>query len=361
MNPSLPRCSRTRMGRDRRDTPKSRKQARQADLVSRVVTDVVTDPEAGAAGARQVETRLGKLLARAGIRGRRHRRRPSPRAPATMPTARCASHLDGHNSELKPQQSGGINPSAPDFLSSHPATPRAHSPIALANARQLPGARGHTPQIAPGQGSLSRRITHRLLARIRAEGFVRGRRFLHPSSASPSPPPTASRSTIPARPCSASSTAAARPCASMWCACPRKQTLSEYLTSGWIENIDPATVEEITVNGFPGRDRGCQGRPVGFPPLSRPLRQRRLSLHLPTKRRTAETDRMFRESVGTFRRMSLAEIEQASRCASKWSRSRRATRWTNWRAAWPCGPHGRAFPRAQRARPRRPPETRQRS
>src|ERR1700674_2019201 len=44
-----------------------------------------------------------------------------------------------HNSELRPQQNGAaINPRAPDFLSSHPATPERIS-NAVANARQYGG------------------------------------------------------------------------------------------------------------------------------------------------------------------------------------------------------------------------------
>ena len=32
---------------------------------------------------------------------------------------------------------------------------------------------------------------------------------------------------------------------------PAEQSLPDYLKSGWMENVDPASVEEFTVNGFP--------------------------------------------------------------------------------------------------------------
>src|SRR5208282_1654718 len=48
------------------------------------------------------------------------------------------------NTELKPQQSGAIDPSAPDFLSSHPATPERIT-NALANARQYRAPASDTP------------------------------------------------------------------------------------------------------------------------------------------------------------------------------------------------------------------------
>ncbi len=40
---------------------------------------------------------------------------------------------------------------------------------------------------------------------------------------------------------------------------PSEQTLAGYLTSGWIENIDPASVQDITVNGFPGATATAKG------------------------------------------------------------------------------------------------------
>ncbi len=52
-----------------------------------------------------------------------------------------------------------------------------------------------------------------------------------------------------------------------------------------------------------------------------------------TKRMSPEIDRGFREAVGTFRRMTLAESQAARRCASAWSPSSKATRSSGWRAA----------------------------
>ena len=61
---------------------------------------------------------------------------------------------------------------------------------------------------------------------------------------------------------------------------PAEQTLSQYLGSGWIENVDDKTIEEFDINGLPDRDRACQGRPVDVPPLRDPLQRRGLPLHL---------------------------------------------------------------------------------
>ncbi len=92
---------------------------------------------------------------------------------------------------------------------------------------------------------------------------------------------------------------------------PAEQTLAEYLTSGWIENIDPATVEEITINGFPGATAAAKGDQWDFRLYAIRFGSDVYRFIFAAKHRTPDTDRVFRESVGTFRRMSLAEIEQA--------------------------------------------------
>jgi predicted Zn-dependent protease len=92
---------------------------------------------------------------------------------------------------------------------------------------------------------------------------------------------------------------------------PAEQTLAEYLTSGWIENIDRATVDETTINGFPSATAAAKGDQWDFRLYAIRFGSDVYRFIFASKRRTPETDRAFRESVGTFRRMSLAEIEQA--------------------------------------------------
>ena len=40
---------------------------------------------------------------------------------------------------------------------------------------------------------------------------------------------------------------------------PAEQSLPEYLNSGWIENIEPKNVEEMTVGGFPATSATARG------------------------------------------------------------------------------------------------------
>ena len=73
----------------------------------------------------------------------------------------------------------------------------------------------------------------------------------------------------------------------------------------------PASVEDITINGFPAATAAAKGDQWDFRLYAIRFGSDVYRFIFATKRSTPETDRVFRESVGTFRRMSLAEIEDA--------------------------------------------------
>src|SRR5262249_36955909 len=90
---------------------------------------------------------------------------------------------------------------------------------------------------------------------------------------------------------------------------PAEQTLSDYLNSGWIENIDANSIEALTINGFPAAT--AKGDQWPFRLYAIRFGSDVYRFIFAAKLKTAEADRAFRESVGTFRRMSLAEVEAA--------------------------------------------------
>ncbi len=92
---------------------------------------------------------------------------------------------------------------------------------------------------------------------------------------------------------------------------PSEQTLAGYLTSGWIENIDAGTVEDVTINGFPAATAAAKGDQWDFRLYAIRFGSDVYRFIFATKHRTPETDHVFRELINTFRRMSLAEIEEA--------------------------------------------------
>ncbi len=286
-------------------------QERQADLVNRVVTDVVSDPEAGALALAKSKLALASfsraqefqadaigigIVARAGY---------DPYGAARFLTAM------ERNSELKPEQSGGINPAAPDFLSSHPSTPERVTQ-AIANARQYkPPASDSAQERQQARDAYLGSIGGIVYGEDPSEGYVRGRRFLHPKLGFTFTAPEGFTLDNTAQAVLGIMHGAGEALRLDVVRVPAEQTLAGYLTSGWIENIDPASVEDVTVNGFPGATAAAKGDQWDFRLYAIRFGSDVYRFIFAAKHRTPDTDRAFRESIGTFRRMSLAEIEQA--------------------------------------------------
>jgi len=286
-------------------------QERQADLVNRVVTDVVSDPEAGAMALAKSKLALAGfsraqefeadaigigLAARAGY---------DPYGAARFLTAM------ERNSALKPERSGTINPAAPDFLSSHPSTPERVT-NAIANARQYRAPASDSAQERQqAREAYLGNIDGIVYGEDPSEGFVRGRRFLHPKLGFTFTAPEGFTLDNTAQAVLGIKRGGGEALRLDVVRVAAGQTLAEYLTSGWIENIDPGSVEDITVSGFPGATAAAKGEQWDFRLYAIRFGSDVYRFIFAAKHRSAETDRAYRESVGTFRRMSLAEIEAA--------------------------------------------------
>ena len=282
-------------------------QVKQAALVGRVVSDVISDPEVGALALAKSKlalagfSRAQEFEADAIGIGIATRAGYDPYGAVRFLTSM------EHNSELKPQQSGAIDPRAPDFLSSHPATPERIS-NALANARQYsgPGTAGGRDKVAYLSG-----IDGIVFGEDPSEGFVRGRRFLHPRLGFTFTAPEGFALDNTAQAVLGVKRGGGQALRLDVVRVPAEQTLAAYLTSGWIEKIDPATVEDVTINGFPGATATAKGDQWDFRLYAIRFGSDVYRFIYAAKHHTPETDRIFRESIGTFRRMSLAEIEDA--------------------------------------------------
>ncbi len=286
-------------------------QARQADLVSRVVTDVVTDPEAGALALAKSKLALASfsrsqefeadaigvsIAARAGY--------------DPYGAARFLTSME-HNSELKPEPGAVMNPGAPDFLSSHPATPE-RIVNAIATAKQYrPSPNDGAGALVQAKATYLADIDGIVFGEDPSEGFVRGRRFLHPKLGFTFTAPDGFVLDNTAQAVLGVKHGGGQALRLDVVRVPAEQTLSSYLTSGWIENIEPSTVEELTLNGFPAATAAAKGEQWDFRLYAIRFGSDVYRFIFAAKRRNAETDRGFRESVETFRRMSLAEIEGA--------------------------------------------------
>jgi predicted Zn-dependent protease len=282
-------------------------QARQVALVSRVVQDVLSDPETGALALAKSRIALASfsraqefeadgigvgIAARAGY---------DPYGAVRFLTSM------GRNADLKSNTSQShIDPRAPDFLSSHPATPERIK-NAQGNARQFS---------APGAGDRDRAtylagIDGLVYGEDPSEGFVRGRRFLHPKLGFTFLAPEGFSLDNTAQAVLGVKEGGGQALRLDVVRVPAEQTLADYLNSGWIENIDPKSVEDVTVNGLQAATATAKGDQWVFRLYAVRFGTDVYRFIFASKRTTAEIDRAFRESVGTFRRMTLAESQGA--------------------------------------------------
>jgi predicted Zn-dependent protease len=91
---------------------------------------------------------------------------------------------------------------------------------------------------------------------------------------------------------------------------PAEQSLGAYLRSGWMDNIDPASVSEFTVNGFPAATATAHGDQWSFRLFAVRFGSDVYRFIFAAKSMTAQADQEFRQAIMTFRRMSLKEARE---------------------------------------------------
>ncbi|MDO9060033.1 MAG: Zn-dependent protease, partial [Bradyrhizobium sp.] len=90
-----------------------------------------------------------------------------------------------------------------------------------------------------------------------------------------------------------------------------EQTLADYLNSGWMENVEKGSAEELTINGFPAASATARGDQWQFKVYALRFGSDVYRFIFASKQKTTESDRNARETVGSFRRLTLEEIQAA--------------------------------------------------
>jgi len=212
----------------------------------------------------------------------------------------------GRNSELKPSSRVQLDPRAPDFLSSHPATPeRVRN--AQSNARQYS---------APGTGEREREayltsVDGLIYGEDPSEGFARGRRFLHPKLGFTFLAPQGFTLDNTAQAILGVKEGGGQAMRLDVVRVPTDQKLSDYLTSGWIEGIEPNSIENLGVNGFTAATAIAKGDQWSFRIYAVRFSNDVYRFIFASKRLTPDIDKTFHDAVVSFRRMSLAETSSA--------------------------------------------------
>lgn len=280
-------------------------QARQAAIVSRVVTDIGSDPDLTALALARSKLTMASfsraqefeadgigvgIAARAGF---------DPYGASRFLTAM------ERNAALKAARNSG-DPRSLDFLSSHPATPERVQ-NAQANARQFS---------SPGAGERDREayldaLDEMIYGEDPNEGFVRGRRFIHPKLGFTFTAPDSFSLDNTAQAVIGVREGGQQAMRFDVARVSAEQSLGDYLTSGWIDDVDKSTVEDVTVNGFPAATAVARGEQWRFRIYALRFGSDVYRFVFASKQKGSEGDRSFRETINTFRRLTLAEIQSA--------------------------------------------------
>jgi predicted Zn-dependent protease len=209
------------------------------------------------------------------------------------------------NAELKAGKNSA-DPRAQDFLSSHPATPDR-----VANAQNT--ARQYTASDANerDRDTYLAAIDNIVYGEDPSEGFVRGRRFLHPKLGFTFTAPENFTLDNTAQAVIGVRDGGAQAMRFDVVRVSAEQTLGDYLNSGWMENVDKASTEDITINGFPAASAVASGDQWQFKVYALRFGSDVYRFIFATKQKTTESDRNARETVNSFRRLSLDEIQTA--------------------------------------------------
>jgi predicted Zn-dependent protease len=279
-------------------------QARQAAIVSSVINEVLSDPQTGALALAKSKIALASfsraqefeadgigvgIAARAGF---------DPYGAVRFLTSL------GQNAEFK--GTGNADARLLDFVSSHPATPERIK-NAQANARQFS---------APGAGERDRDnylggVDGLIFGEDPSEGFVRGRRFLHPKLGFTFMAPDGFVLENTAQAVLGVREGGDQALRLDVVRVPGEQSLPDYLASGWIENVDRTSIEEVTINGFPAATAIARGDQWSFRLYAIRFGSEAYRFIFAARQAGAEPERIFRESVNTFRRLRRGEIEAA--------------------------------------------------
>src|SRR5256714_6223408 len=280
-------------------------QARQAALVNRVATDLLSDPQLGALALAKSKIALANFSRAQEFEADGIGVGISARAGYDPYGAERFLTAMGQNAHLRAQQAS-IDPRAPDFLSSHPATPERVT-NAVANARQFTG---------PGSGQREKNeyltnLDGIVFGEDPSEGFVRGRKFLHPKLGFTFTAPEGFVLDNTAQAVFGVKDNGALALRLDVVRVPAEQALPEYLSSGWIEKIDTKSVEEMTVGGFPAATATANGDQWTFRLYVVRFGSEVYRVIYAAKNRTEAVDKSFRDSLATFRRMTAPEVASA--------------------------------------------------
>lgn len=280
-------------------------QAKQAAVVTRVVADMGSDSDMNALALAKTKLTMASFsrsqeFEADGIGvGIAARAKFDPFGASRFLTAM------ERNAALKAGRAPA-DPRSLDFLSSHPATPERVQ-NAQSSARQYSSPEGGERD----RDAYLSAIDNLVYGEDPSEGFVRGRRFLHPKLGFTFQVPDGFVLENTAQAVVGVREGGAQAMRFDVVRVPAEQTLGDYLNSGWMENVDKSSTEDTSINGFPSATATASGDQWQFRIYALRFGSDVYRFIFAAKKKTPEGDRSFRDTVNSFRRLTLAEIQAA--------------------------------------------------
>lgn len=279
-------------------------QARQAALVTRVVTDMGNDPDMTALALAKTKLSMASFSRQQELEADGIGVGICARAQFDPYGASRFLDAMARNAELKVTR--GADGRSQDFLASHPATPeRVRN--AQVNAKQYA-----TPQTGErDREAYLNAIDGIVYGEDPSEGFVRGRRFLHPKLGFTFQAPDSFSLDNTAQAVIGVREGGSQAMRFDVVRVPAEQSLGDYLNSGWMENVDKSSTEELAVNGFPGASVVARGDQWQFKVYALRFGSDVYRFIFATRQKTTESERNAHETVNSFRRLTLEEVQAA--------------------------------------------------
>ncbi|MDB5650597.1 MAG: peptidase Ste24p, partial [Hyphomicrobiales bacterium] len=193
----------------------------------------------------------------------------------------------------------------PDILATHPSTPERVS-RAIAAARQIG---------APGIGSTGRDEYLNAIDGIDfgddpSEGFVRGRRFIHPKLGFSFTAPEGFVLENSAQALLGIAAGGAEALRLDSVHVPATTTLESYLGSGWIEGLDTTSIQTADFNGMPAAIATAKGGEWRFRLAAVRVGAEVYRVIFATRSLSSTTDARFMEALQSFRKLAGDEAQR---------------------------------------------------
>ena len=280
---------------------------RRSFLVGRVVSEVLDKPDEGKQIAARFQMSLASFSRQQELEADQIGIRVIARAGFDPYAASRFLDLLGRSTSLRASLLGQKpNGDQVDILSTHPSTPERVAQ-ALAAARQIG---------APGIGEDARDAYLNAIQGIAygddpAQGFIRGRLFLHPKLGFAFTAPEAFVLENSAQAVLGIAGGGAEALRLDRVEVPASTTLEAYLASGWIEGLKQSTIESLTINGLPAATAIAKGTEWTFRLTAIRFGTDVYRMIFATRNLTDDVDRQFRASMESFHRMSQEEAASA--------------------------------------------------